>query len=314
MNKKKHITSIGGQAVIEGVMMKGPDKVSMSVRLPNGEIDNECWDSKSKNKWYTKVPIISGFFNFILMMILGYKCLMKSAQKAEPVEPIEDVVNFPKKESKLESVLGKNVFYILMSLSTILGLILSIFLFMWVPSFLVKSLEAVFNLPASIKSLLEGIIKIIIFVSYISLTSLMKEMKTLYKYHGAEHKSIACYEAGEELTVANVKKYSRFHPRCGTSFILIVLVISILIFSAVSWTNILTRVFVKLALMPVVVGISYEVIKITAKHENKFTKIFVLPGLWLQRITTNEPMDSQIEVAINALKHVIPENKDDDRW
>ena len=314
MNKKKHITSIGGQAVIEGVMMKGPDKVSMSVRLPNGEIDNECWDSKSKNKWYTKVPIIRGFFNFILMMILGYKCLMKSAQKAEPVEPIEDVVNVPKKESKLESVLGKNVFNILMSLSTILGLILSIFLFMWVPSFLVKSLEAVFNLPASVKSLLEGIIKIIIFVSYISLTSLMKEMKTLYKYHGAEHKSIACYEAGEELTVANVKKYSRFHPRCGTSFILIVLVISILIFSAVSWTNILTRVFVKLALMPVVVGISYEVIKITAKHENKFTKIFVLPGLWLQRITTNEPMDSQIEVAINALKHVIPENKDDDRW
>lgn len=311
MGEKKHITSIGGQAVIEGVMMKGPNKISMSVRVPSGEIDNECWGNKSKNKWYTNVPIIRGFFNFISMMVLGYKCLMKSAQKAEP---LEEIVHESKKKSNLESILGENIFNILMSISTVCGLILSIFLFMWVPSFLVKSSEAFCYIPTSLKSLLEGIVKIAIFVIYISLTSLMKEMQTLYKYHGAEHKSIACYEAGEELTVENVKKYSRFHPRCGTSFILIVLVISILIFSVVLWTNILTRVFIKLALMPVVVGVSYEVIKVTAKYENKFTKIFVAPGLWLQRITTKEPMDSQIEVAIDALKHVIPENKDDDRW
>ncbi|MBP0979297.1 MAG: DUF1385 domain-containing protein [Oscillospiraceae bacterium] len=298
--------SVGGQAVIEGVMMKNQNKVSMSVRLPDGSIDNECWEVKSSNKLCFKIIILRGFFNFISMMVLGYKCLMKSAEKSEMFEDKEDKEDIKKNknQNKLEKILGDNLFNILMAFSTILSFVFSIGLFMWFPSFLVKLLGGYINISDGFKSLIEGLVKIFIFVIYISLTSFMKEMKTVYMYHGAEHKSIACLESGEELTVENIKKYSRFHPRCGTSFILISLVISILVFSIVSWESLLIRVLLKLILTPVIIGISYEIIKFTAKHDNKFTRIFILPGLLLQKITTREPNDKQIEVAIDALKNI----------
>lgn len=303
MNKKCK-TSVGGQAVIEGVMMKNKDLISMSVRLQDGLIDNECWKDNISDKWYSKVPLIRGCINFVYMMILGYKCLMKSAQKIEVKNEGEDLKE-NEKTSKLEEVLGENIFKVFMALSTVFGFAISIFLFMWFPSFLVKLLSSSFIMSNIFKSLLEGVIKVIIFILYISLTSLMKDMKTVYMYHGAEHKSIACYEAGKEITVENVRKQTRFHSRCGTSFILFVLVVSILVFSVISWDNVLTRVLTKLIFMPLVIGISYEIIKFTSSHQNKFTRIFILPGLWLQRITTREPNDEQIEVAIDALKHVI---------
>lgn len=307
--KKNHNISVGGQAVIEGVMMKSQDKVSMSVRLKDHSIDNECWEVNNSKKYYSKIIILRGFFNFISMMSLGYKCLMKSAEKSEAFEEeaekdIEKNKEY-KKQSKLEKILGDNLFKILMTASTVLSFVFSIGLFMWFPSFLVKLFGTWINISDCLKSLIEGIIKVSIFVIYILLTSFMKEMKTIYMYHGAEHKSIACFEAGKELTVENVKKYSRFHPRCGTSFILISLVISILVFSIVSWESLLIRVLLKLILTPVIVGISYEIIKFTAKHDNKLTRIFILPGLLLQRITTREPDDRQIEVAIDALKHAV---------
>jgi uncharacterized protein YqhQ len=166
------------------------------------------------------------------------------------------------------------------------------------------------------KTLLEGIVKMAIFVLYIYLTSKMSEIKRVYQYHGAEHKSIACYENGEELTVENVKKHSRFHPRCGTSFMFLVLIISILVFSVfqVPWNNVFLRVGVKLLLLPLIVGIGYEMIKLAGRHDNWFTRLFSAPGLWIQRITTNEPDDSQMEVAIASLKAVLPHDGEDDNW
>lgn len=168
--------------------------------------------------------------------------------------------------------------------------------------------------PGIFKSLIEGLIKIIIFVLYLALVSRMKEIKRVFGYHGAEHKSIACYEAGEELTVENVRKHTRFHPRCGTSFILIVLVIGILVFSVVTWSSLWMRVVLKLALLPVVMGVAYEIIKLAGRYDNVVTRIISAPGLWLQRLTTNEPDDSQIEVAVAALTAVLPDNKEEDQW
>ena len=307
--KDKHKSTIGGQAVIEGVMMKGPDKVSMSVRLHDGMIDNECWDYKGKR--YAKLPIIRGIVNFFSMMVLGIKCITKSAEKVEYVDQgLEDTGKDIKAQKLLDSGLGK----VIMTAFMIIGVVASIFLFMYLPAFFAKLVGNVIEYSSMFRSLLEGIIKIILFISYICLTSLMKDIETLYRYHGAEHKAIACYEDGEDLTIKNVKKYSRLHPRCGTSFILIVLVISILVFSAISWDSVIVRTITKLTLMPIVVGIAYEVIKLTARYDNCLTKIFVAPGLWLQKITTKEPTDEQIEVAINALIPVIPENKNDDSW
>ena len=164
------------------------------------------------------------------------------------------------------------------------------------------------------KTVIEGIIKIIIFILYLWGVSRLKDIRRTFEYHGAEHKSIACYEAGEELTVENIKKYRRFHPRCGTSFLLIVLVISILVFSVVTWNSMLIRILLKIALLPVVVGISYEIIRIAGRYDNIVTRIISAPGLWLQRLTTREPDASQIEVAIAALKEVLPEDRDVDRW
>ena len=162
--------------------------------------------------------------------------------------------------------------------------------------------------------MVEGIIKIVIFILYLALVSRMKEIRRVFEYHGAEHKSIACYEAGEELTVENVRKHTRFHPRCGTSFILIVLVIGIIVFSVVTWDNLAVRMILKLALLPVVMGIAYEIIKLAGRYDNPVTRIVSAPGLWLQRLTTSEPDDSQIEVAIAALTEVLPQNKEEDRW
>ncbi len=309
-NNKEHKTTIGGQALIEGIMMRGPQKSSMAVRLANGEIDIETWDTENKNSMFKnikKIPFIRGIFNMADSLILGYKCLMKSADKVEIEE--ED----SKFEKWLSEKLGDNLMKVVSVIALIFGLGLSVVLFLFIPSLAVWGLE--FLVPVgAFKGLIEGVIKIIIFVGYLWVVTLNPDIKRVFGYHGAEHKTIACYEIGEALTVENIKTKSRFHPRCGTSFMILVLIIGIIIFSVVTWSNPIIRTLIKIALMPVVIGIAYELIKIAGRFDNAFTRMISFPGTKLQHLTTVEPDDKQIEVAIKAMEIVIPENKEEDKW
>lgn len=314
-NSEKFKSKIGGQALIEGVMMRGIEKSAMALRLPTGEIEVETWNNKhGKNPpWYMKTPFIRGPFNFVISLKDGYKCLSKSADRAMDFEEEEPQTKF---EKWLDDHIGDKLMPIVTTLGVILGVVLAVVLFMWLPSVCSKLLGKVIPLNSVGKTVIEGIIKIILFVGYMALTALMKDIRRTYEYHGAEHKTIACYEAQEELTVENVKKQCRFHPRCGTSFIIITLIVSIVITSVLRlpWDNIILRMIIKLLLIPVYVSISYEFIRLAGRYSNPFTRALSAPGLWLQRITTREPDDSEIEVAIESLKPCIPENAEDDKW
>ncbi len=309
-------SKIGGQALIEGVMMRGADTAAMACRLNDGTIDLEQWSVNNGKHmpWYRKLPFLRGVFNFGISMIEGYKCLSKSADKS--MIGLDEEESETRFEKWLEKTFGDQLMKIVSGVSIVLGIGLAVVLFMILPSLVTKGLGKLVSLTPTVKTLLEGVAKILIFVVYLWLTSLMKDLRRTYEYHGAEHKTIFCYEAEEELTVENVKKQSRFHPRCGTSFIFIVLFISILLFSVLRlpWENIALRVVCKLALLPVVVGISYEIIRQAGRHDNILTRIISAPGLWIQRLTTREPDASQIEVAIAAMKPCIPENRADDEW
>ena len=308
LGEEKFKSKIGGQAVIEGVMMRGIDKASMANRLPNGEIDLETWPVRGgKNlPWYRKVPFIRGVFSFGISMIDGYKCLMRAADKQMTDEDNEDPSKF---EKWLNEKFGDKLMPIVSGISLVLGLAMAIVLFMLVPTGILKLIGLFAEIPDIAKNIIEGVLKIAIFVGYTALTGLMKDMRRLYEYHGAEHKTIACYEHGQELTVENVKKHCRFHPRCGTSFVFLVLFISIFVNSVfrLSWENVLLRVLCKLALLPVVMGLAYEVIRLAGKYDNPVMRAISAPGLWIQRITTKEPEADEIECAIEALKAVIPE-------
>lgn len=313
--QEKFKSKIGGQALIEGVMMRGIDTAAMSLRLPTGEIETETWEIKNgKNPpWYRKCPFIRGPFNFVTSMVDGYKCLSKSADRAMEFEDEEPETKF---EKWLDEHIGEKLMPIVMTLGVVLGVALAVVLFMWLPSFVSSLIGKVVPINSVVKTIIEGVLKIIIFVLYMALTSLMKDIRRTYEYHGAEHKTIACYEAEEELTVENVKKQCRFHPRCGTSFLILTLIVSIVITSILHlpWDNIALRIVIKLVLIPVYVAITYEFIRIAGRYSNPFTRILSAPGLWLQRITTREPDESEIEVAIAALKPCIPEDKSLDRW
>ena len=303
-NKEKHKSKIGGQALIEGVMMNGIHQSAMACRLPNGTIDLEVWNTRNGKDapWYKKVPFVRGIFNFVSSLILGYKCLMKSAEKQ-----MTDDDDNEEELSKLDIWLNEHLNEKAMNVISIIAL----GLFKYLPSLITKPLAD----NAFIRTLVEGVIKIAIFVFYLWATAHMKDMKRTYEYHGAEHKTIACYEGGEELTVENVKKYTRLHPRCGTSFMILTLLISIFVFCFIP-TGLTTvqRILVQIVLLPVVIGISYEFIKLAGRSDNKLVKIISFPGLQLQKITTREPDDSQIEVAIEAMKPCIPEDKSEDIW
>ena len=306
-NKKK--TSIGGQALIEGVMMRGPVLTSMATRMPDGSIDVETWNTHkgSKTPWTRKTPFIRGIFNMVDSMVVGYHCLMKSAEKAGVEEE-------PSKFDKwLEKKLGHNIMKVLGGFAAVLGVALAAVLFIFIPTGLSSLLKPLIGTGVGL-SLIEGLIKVIILVGYMWLCSRMKDMRRVFEYHGAEHKSVACYEAGLPLTVENVRPQRRLHPRCGTSFLFLVVFISIIIGSFISWDNPAIRMLLKLLLIPVVVGISYELIKLAGRSDGIFTRIISAPGMWLQHITTCEPDDGQIECAIAALTAVIPEDENADRW
>lgn len=311
--KKVHKTSIGGQALIEGVMMRGVDSCAMATRMPGGEIDVEMIPIKPSKEIprIAKLPVVRGVVNFVSSLRLGYKCLMKSAEKAGLDDEEESEPS--KFEQKLEQWFGDKLMRVVSGVGMALGLVLAIVLFMYLPSLAVKGLELL--LPLGVfKAVVEGIIKIAVFVGYLAVVSRMGEIARVFEYHGAEHKTIACYEHGEALTPENVKKYTRFHPRCGTSFILIILVISILVFSFVTWSTLWARILLKLALLPLVVGVGYELIKVCGRYDNPVTRAVSKPGLWLQRLTTREPDEEQIAVAIASLQAVLPKEGEDDRW
>lgn len=302
---KEHKTSIGGQALIEGVMMRGPKVTAMAVRNPQGELVIEKFPTEGANKpKILKLPFIRGIFNMIDSLRFGYKCLMRSAEIAGFEEEEDE-----KKQGFIMSVM--------MVISVILALVLSVGLFIYLPTLL---FDLVKNIIPAInnniwRSIFEGVLRIVVFLCYLLLTLLMKDIRRTFQYHGAEHKTIFCYEKGEELTVENVRKQKRFHPRCGTSFLILVLIVGIVVgFLIPATLPRLLRTIVKILLLPVIVGIGYELIKLAGRHENIITKIISAPGVWLQHITTIEPDDSMIEAAIASMKEVIPENQEDDKW
>ena len=378
-------TSIGGQALMEGIMMRGPKRTAMAVRNPKGEIVLEQSETRGiKRPKICRLPIIRGIFGYIDSMTVGYKALMRSAEiagledvveeserkkkkrlareaeqrrlsgdaetaegevteepfapeepapSAEPTEqateePIE--IAAPEKEEKKEEKLPAWVMTATMVVSILLGLALAIGLFVWLPIFLYTrvflwAVPAAGNtghaaLDSLIKSAFEGVIKVVLLVGYMALISLEKDIKRTFMYHGAEHKSIFCYEAGKELTVDNVRGMRRFHPRCGTSFLVLMVLVSIFISFFIDPVSIavsghvlpaVLRVLVRVLLIPLVVGIGYELIKFAGRHDNFVTRIISAPGLWLQRITVREPDDAMIECAIEALKAVIPDDGSD---
>ena len=387
-------TSIGGQALIEGVMMRGPKVTAMAVRHVSGEIVMEQWATSGQQKariW--KTPFLRGIYNMIDSMRFGYKCLMRSAELAgfedeepskktavkEPsapeaapsgtietkpagVEPLQpetesaplsgerpetsaapemsspqteetaganpDETTPPpaepaaEKAEKPQGWFEKFGMTLLMTLSCVVGVALAIGLFMYLPSFLYRWIAGMIdgasgtNLAgnALLRGICEGVLRLVLFIGYLLAVTLMKDMRRVFMYHGAEHKTIFCYESGEELTVENVRKQRRFHPRCGTSFLVLMLLIGIVVSICIQIETVWLRVLIKIAVLPLIVGIGYELIKLAGRKDNWFTRAISAPGLWMQRITTKEPDDSMIECAIAALKPVIPENPDEDRW
>lgn len=314
-SREKFKSKIGGQALIEGVMMRGIDTSAMALRLPTGEIETEKWAIKNgKNPpWYRRCPFIRGPFNFVTSLVEGYRCLSKSADRAMDFEDEEPQTKF---EIWLDKHIGDKLMPIVTTVGVILGVALAVVLFMWLPALISSLIGKVITLNSVVKTIIEGVVKIVMFIVYMALTALLKDIRRTYEYHGAEHKTIACYEAMDELTVENVKKHSRFHPRCGTSFIILTLIVSIIITSVLRlpWDNIVLRMTIKLLLIPVYVAITYEVIRLAGKYYNPVTRVISAPGLWLQRITTREPDEKEIEVAIAALKPCIPDNIEDDKW
>ncbi len=299
---------VGGQAVLEGVMMRHKNRYSVSVRRENGEIvtENREFISVRKKIKILNIPIIRGTVNFIEMMILSYKTLSISAE-AYGIDEEEEESKF---EKWLRTKFGKSIMDIVMVISTVLGLALGVCIFFFLPIFLTKGVDHIVGGKLGwFKNLVEGIIKVVIFIAYLWGVSFMSEIKRTFEYHGAEHKSIFCYESGEELTPENAKKFKRFHPRCGTSFMFVMIAISIIIYSLpfVTWDSVIIRFLTKLAMLPIVVGAGYEFLMYAGKHDNRLVRALSAPGLWMQRITTREPDLDQLAVAIEALKSSMPE-------
>ena len=302
MAKKKqtHYSGIGGQAVLEGVMMKNRDKYAVAVRKPNGEIDVEVEEYKGVcgDKKFAKLPFIRGVFAFIDSLILGMKVTTYSASFYE-----EEDEKPSKTEGKLEKLLGNKADDIMMTFTVILSVIIAVALFMLLPLFL-PDLLGKYIRNASVIAIIEGLIRILIFIAYIAGISLMKDIKRLYMYHGAEHKCINCIEKGRPLTVKDVKRSSRQHKRCGTSFLLFVVLVSVIVFFFIRVDNMALKLVLRIALVPVIAGISYEIIRLAGRSDNIVVRIISAPGLWMQKLTTKEPDEDMIEVAIASVEAV----------
>jgi uncharacterized protein YqhQ len=307
-------TSIGGQALLEGLLMIGPQFRATAIRKPDGEILVEKHPQKPKGK-LSKIPIVRGAVNLFSQMVIGVKALMYSAEFVD-IEDGDKKYEPSKFEQFLDRKFGDKITDIAIYFSVILSIFFSVGLFILLPN-LIASFIPVSKESSSgviVSNLIEGAIRVGLFIGYLALVSLLKEMRRVWEYHGAEHKTIHCYEHGDELTVENVRKYTTKHPRCGTSLFFTIMIISILIFSFTGWHNIFLNAAIRILLVPVVAGVSLEIIKFAVKHDNWLFKVFTAPGLMFQNFTTREPDDSQIEVAIAAFNEVIPSEEASDEW
>ncbi len=289
---------IGGQAVMEGVMMKNQDRYAIAVRKQDGEIDVQSFEYKSvaPSKLLTKIPFIRGVFNFVDSLVLGTKALSHSSDFYLEEEK-------EKKPGILEKIFGKNAEKAVTGLTVLFSLVMAIALFMILPYYISLFFKR-YILSASLLALVEGVLRILIFVIYITLISMMKDIKRVYMYHGAEHKCINCIEHGYVLNVKNVMKSSKQHKRCGTSFMLLVMFVSVVFFIFIRVENPIWRVVIRLLLIPVIAGVSYEIIRIAGNSNNIFIRIISAPGMWMQRLTTAEPDRKMIEVAIKSVEAV----------
>ena len=327
VSNEKFKTMIGGQALIEGIMMMGPEKCSTVVRAKDG-IHTKVEPRKPvKKRSVKRIPFVRGVFNFCASMKSGVTALMYSADFF-----VDEEEESAEKQSKFDAWLEKKLSSekaqsVLVSVAVVLGIALSVGLFIVLPSLIGSFINRWLPDQVIVRKLIEGAIRIAILLLYMFLISRMKDMKRVFSYHGAEHKTIRCYEAKLPLTVENVRAQTRLHPRCGTSFLFVVIIISILVFSVASVLlqpitpefdsgilNALVRVVLKLLLLPIVVGISYEFNRLVGRYDNWLTHALSAPGMWLQYLTTNEPDDSMIEVGIEALTLVLPEQEGSDRW
>ena len=308
MSAKK--TSIGGQALLEGIMMRGPKVTAMAVRNPEGEIILEEHPTRGTERAkFFKLPIIRGVFNMVDSLAAGYKYLMRSAE-ISGVDAEEEKRKAENPKWYDAPIVDK----LLMPIATVLAVVLAVVLFFWLPMQLFTWLSAA--VPALdghylLRAVFEGVLRILIFIGYVWATSLMKDIRRTYQYHGAEHKTIFCYEAGLPLTVENVRVQRRFHPRCGTSFLILVLLVSIVVSMFIRIDNVPLRMFVKLLTLPLIIGIGYELIKLAGRKDSLLTRIISAPGIALQHLTVFEPDDSMIECAIAAMKKVIPDDGSD---
>ncbi len=326
MSQEKFKTTIGGQALIEGIMMRGPDKDAIVVRTKEGLHIETMPRKKNPPKSWKNLPFIRGIFNFFDAQVVGIKALLRSADLA-PEEMQEEPSKF---DRWLEKKLGNEAFQkAIVGIAMCMGLGLSVVLFFLLPMIIGGLFDRWITSNLGV-NLIEGLIRMAIFLGYMLLISRMEEMRRVFSYHGAEHKTIRCYEAGLPLTVENVRQQTRLHPRCGTSFLLVVMVISILVFSVASSALLaavpaletirgsfgyrLLMIVFKLLLLPLVVGITYEINRWAGRNDNGFTRILTAPGMWLQNFTTNEPDDAMIEVGIAAVEAVLPEQEGADRW
>ena len=301
-----NIKSVGGQALIEGVMMRGTKDIAIAVRRPDRtiEIKREPVTGIVQKYKLSKIPILRGGIALIDSMVLGVRSLMYSAEIAE--EGIETPTEPDKFESFMKKVFKDQADDVLIYVSVFFALALSVGIFIFLPTLVSGFLKTYIN-KGLFLSLFEGILRLSMFVIYVLIISRMDDMKRVFQYHGAEHKAIYCYENGEALTVENAKKYTTLHPRCGTSFVFIVMMVSIIMFSFISWESALMRMGLRLALLPVVAGISFEILKIAGKKQSSIVKIVSYPGLMMQKLTTFEPDDEQLEVALEALRNVLEE-------
>ena len=310
MTKK---TSIGGMALLEGIMMIGPEKKAVAVRKPDGEIDLTI-EPLGYNKKIRKIPLVRGVYGIFTQMVYGIKALMHAAKFADledDIEEGEEEKEPSKFEKWMDAKFGDKSFDVMIYASVVVALLFSIGLFILLPNLLAS---IVTTGSVVLNNLIEGVIRVLIFLGYIILVSRMKDIRRVWMYHGAEHKTISCYENDDELTVENARKYSTKHKRCGTSFLFIVLIVSVLVFSFTGWNSVWINLLARLLLIPVVAGIAYEIIKYAGRSDGLFSRIASAPGLFFQNFTTKEPDDSMLEVAIEAFKAVIPEETGSDKW
>ena len=311
-NKERFKTSVGGQALMEGIMMRGPKNICCAVRKPDGTIETKVEPTPTHGVW-TKIPLVRGAISMIESLIMGYKYMMYSAQVSmgDDYDPAEEETAF---EKWVGDHLGKKAEDIMLAAAAVIGGLFAILLFTVLPTVLVGGLNHLVPLGRWVKVVLEAVLKVAIFLTYMAAISRMKEIHRVFEYHGAEHKTIACYEAGDPLTVENVRKYTRFHPRCGTSFLILVVIVSVFLYSVLPWSSTSLRVVFKLLLLPLVMGISYELLKWCGRSDNIATRIIRQPGIWVQHLTVFEPDDSMIEVAIAAVTPVLTEDPEAGSW